>query len=118
MRWVFRRKLRMNDANVARSRATIDAGLTWLESRIKTPTQHLVGDRLTVADLTAAALLAPLACPDEHPVYGSARYRAGVAPLVGEWQERPAFAWVRAMYRNHRGNWPRSREIRKSLEGT
>jgi glutathione S-transferase len=118
MRWVFRRKLRMNAKNVARSRATIDAGLTWLESQIKTPTQYLVGDRLTVADLTAAALLAPLACPDEHPVYGSTRYRSGIGPLVSEWQDRPAFGWVRAMYRNHRGAWPRSLEIRRSLEGT
>ena len=116
MRWIFRRKLRMSAANVARSRSTIDAGLTWLESRIATPTQYLVGDRLTVADLTAAALLAPLVCPDEHPIYGSARYRTGIAPLVSEWQDRPGFAWVRAMYRAHRGPWPRYQEIRGSLD--
>jgi glutathione S-transferase len=116
MRWIFRRKLRMSAANVARSRATIDAGLTWLESQTSSPAQYLVGGRLTVADLTAAALLAPLACPDEHPIYGSARYRAGIAPLVSEWQDRPGFAWVRAMYKTHRGLWPRRLEIREWLD--
>jgi glutathione S-transferase len=116
MRWIFRRKLRMNKANVARSRATIEAGITWLESQTNTPTQYLVGGRLTVADLTAAALLAPLACPDEHPIYGSTRYREGIAPLVSEWRDRPGFAWVRAMYRNHRGHWPRLHEIRRMLD--
>jgi glutathione S-transferase len=116
MRWVFRRKLRMSAASVARSSATIEASLAWLDARATTPARHLVGDRLTVADLTAAALLAPLVCPDEHPVYGSARYRAGLAPLVGEWHDRPAFSWVRAMYRDHRGVWPRSQQIRQALD--
>ncbi len=71
--------------------------------------------RFTVADLTAAALLAPLVCPDEHPVYSSARYRAGVAPLIADWRQRAAFDWVRMLYREHRGAWPRSEQIRQAL---
>lgn len=118
MRWMFRRKLRMNAANIERSRMAIESGLMWLDSQTAAGAPYLVGGRLTVADLTAAALLAPLACPDEHPIYGSARYRAGIQPLVRDWQDRPAFAWVRAMYRDHRGLWPRAREIRQSLDAT
>ncbi len=116
LRWIFRRKLGMNAATVARSRKTIDAGLAWLESRTSDSAPYLVGGRFTVADLTAAALLAPLACPDEHPIYGSARYRSALASLVGDWNDRPAFAWVRGMYRNHRGVWPRSTDLRRLLD--
>jgi glutathione S-transferase len=118
MRWIFRRKLRMSPANVAISRSTIEAGLAWIEAQTTSPTQRLVGDRLTVADVAAAALLAPLVCPDEHPIYGSSRYRAGIAPLVGDWQGRPAFAWVRAVYREHRGSWgARAPKVRQWIDG-
>jgi glutathione S-transferase len=117
MRWVFRRKLRMSAANVARSRAAIASGLTFLDSQIGAGKRYLVGDRLSIADLTAAALLAPLACPEEHPIYGSKRYRAGMAPLVREWQDGKGFEWVRRMYREHRGPFARGAEIRQHVEG-
>jgi glutathione S-transferase len=61
-------------------------------------------------------LLAPLACPDEHPIYGSARYRAGIEPQVVEWQDSTAFKWVRAIYRQHRGGWARGAEIRGAID--
>jgi glutathione S-transferase len=117
MRWVFRRKLRVNAASVAKSRDAIASGVAWLESQGVPERPYLIGDHLSVADLTAAALLAPLACPDEHPIYGSARYRAGVEPLVRDWQDGRAFAWVRQTYRSHRGAWPRNAEIRGALDG-
>lgn len=117
MRWVFRRKLRLSAATVTRSRDTIASSVAWLESQGVPGKRYLVGNRFTVADLTAAALLAPLACPAEHPIYGSARYRAGIEPLVGPWQDGPAFAWVRQMYREHRGGWSRWAEIRGAIEG-
>jgi glutathione S-transferase len=116
MRTVFRRKLRLSAATVARSRETIASSVEWLASQGVPGRRYLIGDRFTVADLTAAALLAPLACPDEHPIYGSARYRGGLAPLVREWQDSPAFQWVRQTYREHRGDWSRSNEIRTALD--
>jgi len=116
LRWVFRRKLRIGADSVARSRAAIASSIEWLASQGVPERLYLVGDRLTVADLTAAALLAPLACPDEHPIYGSARYRAGIEPLVLEWQDSAAFRWVRAIYRLHRGGWARGAEIRRAID--
>lgn len=116
LRWVFRRKLRISASSVARSREGIASSVEWLESQGVPDRPFLVGGRLTVADLTAAALLAPLACPDEHPIYGSARYRAAIEPLARSWQGGPAFTWVRQMYRLHRGVWPRGPEIRRAVE--
>jgi glutathione S-transferase len=97
-------------------RAAIASSVEWLESQGVPDRPFLVGDRLTIADLTAAALLAPLACPDEHPIYGAARYRAGIAPLVGAWQDGRAFQWIRQTYRLHRGTWPRGSEIRRAID--
>ncbi|PCK07160.1 MAG: hypothetical protein COA42_15715 [Alteromonadaceae bacterium] len=68
---VFRTKLKINAVEVARAENSIDEAVTWLENRIAKNGQYLVGDQLTVADITAASLLAPLACPVEHPVYGA-----------------------------------------------
>lgn len=116
MRWIFRRKLGIGAAKVARAKDTIDRGLSFLEERVSLEKPYFVGDRLTVADVTAAALLAPLACPNEHPIYGSARYRDGLRPLVAPFADRPGLGWVREMYRRHRGTFPRAREIRRKLD--
>lgn len=64
--------------------------------------RYLVGDQLSLADITAASLLAPIACPAEHPVYGDAAYQAGMAATLAPWQARPGMVWVRELYRQQR----------------
>lgn len=103
MRWVFKQKLHIRPARVLLAEDRIRLAMDWLDREIADGRQHLVGDRLTVADITAAALLAPLACPSQHPVYGDAAYREGMAQAVAPWRQRPAMAWVRRMYDSHRG---------------
>jgi glutathione S-transferase len=115
-RVLFRRRIEATPARVAESRARIEEGLALVEERLAAGHRHLVGDRLTIADVTAASLLAPLACPAEHPVYASATYRAGVAALVAPWSKRPALDWVRELYREHRGSWPRAAHVRARLQ--
>jgi glutathione S-transferase len=70
---------------------------------------HLVAERFTVADLTAAALLAPLIGPPELP------YRDPDMPLpprlaetAAKLRSLPAGEWVRRTYERHR---PTSAEI-------
>ncbi|MBC7171576.1 MAG: glutathione S-transferase family protein, partial [Polyangiaceae bacterium] len=77
---LLRKQFRMEPASVAKSARKIEEALDVIEARLALGRRTLVGDRLTAADITAAALLAPLACPDEHPVYSRADYRAAVAP--------------------------------------
>lgn len=113
-RALFRRRLDTSGPRVDASRAQIEESLRFIEERTaKQP--YLVGDALSVADVTAASLLAPLVCPDEHPVYASDAFRSGIAPVVGAWARRPAFDWVRGIYREHRGEWPRADEIRRTI---
>ena len=71
-------------------------------AEMTTESRFLVGDIFSVADLTAAALLAPLVSLS-HP---DMRRPDDVPPafqrLVAEWKDHPATAWVQAMYRDFR----------------
>lgn len=98
----FRRLLQIRPAEVARSRQRIDQALGEIEARLAQGHRYLAGDAFSIADLTAAALLAPLACPDQHPVYSRADFKRGVAPLLAGWQDRAGLNWVRTIYRQHR----------------
>lgn len=100
---VFKVKLNINAAAAQRAEQRIDEAVRWLEARIASGNDHLVGDRLTVADLTAAALLAPMACPVEHPIYGEDSFRSKMAVNPALWQQRPGLDWVRRTYARHRG---------------
>lgn len=103
LRLVFRSKLKLGQpAVIAASEQRFGEGLDWIAEQIKGGRQYLVGTQLTAADITAAALLAPIACPDEHPVYSQADYRDGIASLRAKWAGHPALDWVRGIYRQHR----------------
>ena len=103
IRAVFKVKLRINEASAQRSARHLDAALTKLEARLADGRRYLVGDQLTVADLTAAALLAPLACPPEHGVYGQPEFIEKMASSGPDWRSRPGLQWVRRLYAEHRG---------------
>jgi glutathione S-transferase len=89
------------DASEAeRSRAAVRGALDRLEAELGGG-DYLVGDRFSVADLTAAALLYPLAMPPGAPL--SKRPPPALARLREEFgADRPAVAWVAEMYRRHR----------------
>jgi glutathione S-transferase len=101
--WGFRRKLHINEASARRAEQRINDAVAWLEGRLADGRTYLVGDHLTAADITAASLLAPIACPAEHPIYGDARYVEGMRDATAAWAKSPAMHWVRAVYRHQRG---------------
>jgi glutathione S-transferase len=82
-----------------RARERILAALDHLESELDS-NEYLVGERFSVADLTAAALFYPLVLPPEGPRQYAlpeafARFRQ---PLT----ERHGFRWVEEMFHRHR----------------
>src|SRR5262249_33122587 len=58
--------MQIDAASASRSREKTLAALDRLEAELR-PSGYLVGDRFSVADLTAAALLAPVVFPPEFP---------------------------------------------------
>ncbi len=99
---LFRRGLGVSPATLAHSQRVIERALAELDRVAASGRPYLVGEALSVADITAAARLAPLVCPDEHPVFSDPEYRDAITPLVSAWQAHPGMAWVRELYRLHR----------------
>ena len=84
------------------SQSKLDRGLARLEKEIGAG-NYLVGGHFSVADLTAAALLSPLVMPDEYPHPPAVPPPVPVREFQAVFAERPGIAWVREMYRKHRG---------------
>ena len=63
---------------------------------------YVVGARFTAADLTAAALLAPLANPTHPDMRRPAPMPSAMRSLLDEFRGHPAIAWVNEMYARHR----------------
>jgi glutathione S-transferase len=94
-----RRRYRIYPADAERARTKLATALERITAEL-TPSGYLVGSRFSIADLTAAALLFPLAWPAElqyqppkPPAWGA------LAPLA----EHPAVDWIRDIYHRHRG---------------
>jgi glutathione S-transferase len=93
------RRYEFNEEAAERSRGTVVAALDRIESE-PGGGEFLVGDRFTVADLTAAALLYPLVWPPQYP------YEL-LEPPPSEFRdsvpEHPTVGWIGDTYRRHRG---------------
>lgn len=64
---------------------------------------YMVGDEFTVADLTLAALIAPLVAPPEFPYPQPQRDHPLLAGPREALAESGLLAWTREMYARHRG---------------
>jgi glutathione S-transferase len=64
---------------------------------------YLVGDRFGVADLTAAAILAPIVRPKGTLWAELGEMPEPVEAFARESAQRPSFDWVNEMYSRHRG---------------
>jgi glutathione S-transferase len=92
-----------SDEGAERAREGIVAAMDKLEAELdKGEGEFLVGDRLSVADITAASLFYPLVSPPEGPLPPDLpsppaldRFRAGLS-------DRPGFRWVEETFRRHR----------------
>lgn len=99
----LRRHYRIRPDRVEASLAVFDALADDLDAAL-TRGPWLVGERFTRADLTAAALLAPLVMPEEHRVRwpSEGALPAGARTLRERYTERPFFLWTLKTYRDHR----------------
>jgi len=104
IRWAFKRKLHINAKRAKVAEERINEVVRWLEHTLQDGRFYLSNDRFSTADITAAALLAPIACPSEHPVYGDPAFKQAMTQAVAPWRNSLAMEWVRQMYTKHRGH--------------
>jgi glutathione S-transferase len=89
-----------SESGVEEARGRLEAGLERLEAELDGG-EFLVGNRFTIADLTAAALFYPLVLPPEGP-WQPVR-TAAFEEFQSSVRDRPGFRWVEDTFRRHRG---------------
>lgn len=77
---------------------------TIVSQKLNSGQQYLVGDRLSAADITFAALASPVIRPKNHPVYDSqlSKFPTEMVEVIEELRATPAGELVLRMYREHR----------------
>jgi len=88
-------------ANVERAFALVDATLDEI-AQVADQGGYFVGSSFSIADLSAAALLAPLAGVAHYDMARPEPVPAGIAELLARYKDHPGIAWVNQMYAQHR----------------
>jgi glutathione S-transferase len=101
LRVAMRRALTVTAQAAAESRERCVSAMDRLEHELG-PSGYLVGDRFSVADLTAAALFYPAVQPPEFPYPSVTRIPAEAREFLDALGQRPGGRWVAEMYRRHR----------------
>lgn len=105
---MLRRRYSINAHATGQSLLKVRAALALIDERLD-GRDHLVGDHFSVADLTAAALLAPLLSPPQLP-YRTPRsaFPPPLAAIAEELRALPAGQWILRTYASYR---PASTEV-------
>jgi glutathione S-transferase len=86
-----------------RAREAIVVAFDKLEAELEQGNgEFLVGDRLSVADITAASLFYPIVIPPEGPLSPDLPRPAGLESFRQSLSDRPGYRWVEATFRRHR----------------
>lgn len=102
LRQMIRHTFNVFPADVAASWPVVLAALECLETTLQgDPGRYLAGNRFTLADLTAATMLAPLVGPEESP-WGDRHVPAAGAGRRGPLRESVAGRWVQRVYTQYR----------------
>jgi glutathione S-transferase len=105
---MLRRRYSINEHAAGQSLLKVRAALCLIDDRLD-GRDHLVGDDFTVADLTAAALLAPLLSPPQLPYRTpSTAFPPRLAAIADELCALPAGQWILRTYASYR---PASMEV-------
>lgn len=99
---LMRSGMQIDDAGAAVSRSKVAGALDRIESE-RDGGDHLVGDRFSVADLTAASLLAPIIVPPEFPYSYPEPFPEAFEAMRKTFLSHPSCTWALGVYRAHRG---------------
>jgi glutathione S-transferase len=102
LRPLLRGNMGIDRASIERARGRLVGYFERLESEIG-PRGHLVGDRFTVADLAAAAVMTPIVRPPEFPYPLPEPWPPELVELRRSVADRRGFRWVLETYARHRG---------------
>ncbi|GAB6141543.1 hypothetical protein JCM14076_22720 [Methylosoma difficile] len=96
---MMRAKMRISPASTEAAQVKLTAAIDRIHARLQQQA-FLVGGQFTRADLSAAALLAPLVLPRSYGLPASERMPEPLAGMVDGYREK--IAWVDEVYRQYR----------------
>jgi glutathione S-transferase len=101
---LIRRGLKVDDAGVARSATRVDQVFDEVGGLLADGRRYLCGDALTAADLTFAALAAPVLAPPEYgaPLPPVERLPVPARAAIERLRAHPAGRYVARLYREER----------------
>jgi len=92
-----------SDEDAKRAREAIVAAFDKLEAELKQGDgEFLVGDSLSVADVTAASLFYPIVVPPEGPLAPELPRPPAFDSFRASLSDRPGYRWVEETFRRHR----------------
>jgi glutathione S-transferase len=97
-----RDQFEINDPTITRAHEKLVAAGELFRDSLQ-PSGYLVGNRFSVADLTLAALLAPIVAPPEFPYPQPQRGHPRLIPVRETLAAEGLLYWTRDMYARHRG---------------
>ncbi len=105
MRQVVTRMYKINDETVARGRELVEGVLGEVAARLEDGRRYLVGDQLTAADITFAAMSALLVWPKNYgvPVPSLDEMPEGPRQETMAWRRHPALRFALRLYEER---WP------------
>jgi glutathione S-transferase len=105
---MMRRGMRIDEAGAARSRATLEAEVAFVNGLLADGRPYLAGAAFSAADLTFAALFAPVLCVPEYawPLPPIEALPPVLQEDVRRWRESPAGQHVLRVYATARAAWP------------
>lgn len=100
---LMKRMMRIDARGVEISRLRVEEGIDRLEKEIDLdPSRYLVGDALSIADITAASLFGPIVAAPGSPYEDTRGQPEALRKLRAPLLARPFGEWVEARYRADR----------------
>ncbi len=100
---LLRLRYGINEQDAQAARRKTEEALERAAAEVR-PSGYLVGDRFSVADLTASALLYPLVRPPEAPHMIPGPLPETITRFRESMSQHPGYRYVEDMYRRHRGS--------------
>ena len=107
------KKFVLNAEEVNKSRKQFREAMETLRHRLG-QREYFIGDTLSRADMSIAAMLSILLRPEEHPHRWPAHPIPEMDNFYSEYQEHPIFIWALSIYRKHRVSTSHSHIIKKN----
>ena len=97
----MKREMQVEEPHVSEAFEATRQGFDFVEKEVGA-SGHLVGDRFSVADLAAAALLAPGVVLEHPDMRRPGEPPPAVREFLARWADRPGAKWVQRIYAAHR----------------